>query len=186
MRVSLSSWRGLIPDFTFVGLQQYIELMSDRRFHIDVRNTAIFTVIFLIACLAIGLFLAVLLDQRLRGENLFRSIYLFPMAISFIVTGVIWRWLMNSATGTRISGLNLLFQNLGLDALISKWTSRPIRRGASPSSSSRRCGRCPASPWHSIWVGCGPSRTTCARRPGWTAPPRSRPSATSCCRCFSR
>jgi glucose/mannose transport system permease protein len=122
IRVSLSSWRGLIPDYTFVGLQQYIKLMSDRRFHIDVRNTAIFTVFFLIACLAIGLFLAVLLDQRLRGENLFRSIYLFPMAISFIVTGVIWRWLMNSATGTRISGLNLLFQNLGLDALISRWT----------------------------------------------------------------
>jgi len=122
IRVSLSSWRGLIPDFTFVGLQQYIDLMSDRRFHIDIRNTAIFTVIFLVACLAIGLFLAVLLDQRLRGENLLRSIYLFPMAISFIVTGVIWRWLMNSATGTRISGLNLLFQNLGLDALISKWT----------------------------------------------------------------
>ena len=122
IRVSLSSWRGLIPDFTFVGLQQYIDLMSDRRFHIDIRNTAIFTVIFLVACLAIGLFLAVLLDQRLRGENLLRSIYLFPMAISFIVTGVVWRWLMNSATGTRISGLNLLFQNLGLDTLISKWT----------------------------------------------------------------
>jgi glucose/mannose transport system permease protein len=121
IRVSLSSWRGLIPDFTFVGLQQYIELMSDRRFHIDIRNTAVFTVIFLIACLSIGLLLAVLLDQRLRGENLFRSIYLFPMAVSFIVTGVVWRWLMNSATGTRISGLNLLFQNLGLDVLISKW-----------------------------------------------------------------
>jgi glucose/mannose transport system permease protein len=121
IRVSMSSWRGLRPDYTFVGLEQYIELMGDRRFHIDVRNTAIFTILFLIACLALGLFLAVLLDQRLRGENFFRSIYLFPMAISFIVTGVIWRWLMNSATGTRISGLNLLFQSLGLDFLISKW-----------------------------------------------------------------
>ncbi len=122
IRVSLSKWRGLTPDFTFVGLQQYIELMHDRRFMIDVRNTAVFTVFFLIACLAIGLFLAVLLDQHLHGENLLRSIYLFPMAISFIVTGVIWRWLMNSATGTRISGLNLLFHNLRLDFLISKWT----------------------------------------------------------------
>ncbi len=122
IRVSLSKWRGLIPDFTFVGLQQYIELMHDRRFMIDVRNTAVFTVFFLIACLAIGLFLAVLLDQHLHGENFLRSIYLFPMAISFIVTGVIWRWLMNSATGTRISGLNLLFHNLRLDFLISKWT----------------------------------------------------------------
>jgi glucose/mannose transport system permease protein len=125
IRVSLSAWRGLNPDYTFVGLTQYAGLLNDRRFHIDIRNTAIFTIIFLIACLAIGLFLAILLDQRLRGENLLRSIYLFPMAISFIVTGVIWRWLMNSATGTRITGLNLLFQNLGLDFLVNRWNLTP-------------------------------------------------------------
>jgi len=121
LRVSLSEWTGLIPDYTFAGLRQYAELLDDRRFAIDVRNTAIFTVLFLAASLSIGLYLAVLLDQRLKGENLFRSIFLFPMAISFIVTGVAWRWLMTSATGTRISGLNLLFQNLGLDFLINKW-----------------------------------------------------------------
>jgi glucose/mannose transport system permease protein len=121
VRVSLSNWTGLRPDYTFAGLRQYIELFNDRRFGIDLRNTAIFTVLFLIVSLALGLFLATLLDQRLKGENLFRSIYLFPMAISFIVTGVVWRWLMNSATGTRISGLNLLFQTLGLDFLISRW-----------------------------------------------------------------
>lgn len=125
VRVSLSAWRGLNPDYTFVAFKHYISLLSDRRFHIDIRNTAIFTIIFLIACLAIGLFLAILLDQRLRGENLLRSIYLFPMAISFIVTGVIWRWLMNSATGTRISGINLLFEGLGLDSLISRWHLTP-------------------------------------------------------------
>jgi glucose/mannose transport system permease protein len=125
IRVSLSAWRGLNPDYTFVRLTQYAGLLNDRRFHIDIRNTAIFTIIFLIACLAIGLFLAILLDQRLRGENLLRNIYLFPMAISFIVTGVIWRWLMNSATGTRITGLNLLFQDLGLDFLVNRWTLTP-------------------------------------------------------------
>jgi len=129
VRVSLSAWRGLNPDYTFVGLKQYLDLLSDRRFHIDIRNTAIFTIIFLIACLAIGLFLAILLDQRLRGENLLRSIYLFPMAVSFIVTGVIWRWLMNSATGTRISGLNLLFHNLHLDFLINRWNLTPAPWG---------------------------------------------------------
>ena len=80
------------PDYTFVRLQQYAALLQDRRFGIDVRNTAIFTGLFLVVCLTIGFFLAVLLDQRLKGENFFRSIYLFPMAISFIVTGVIWRW----------------------------------------------------------------------------------------------
>jgi glucose/mannose transport system permease protein len=121
LRVSLSDWTGLIPDYTFAGLRQYIDLLDDRRFGIDVRNTAIFTILFLIVSLSIGLTLAILLDQKIRGENLFRSIFLFPMAISFIVTGVSWRWLMNSATGSRISGINLLFENLGLDFLISRW-----------------------------------------------------------------
>jgi len=121
LRVSLSNWTGLMPDYTFAGLRQYLELARDPRFAIDIRNTAIFTVLFLVSCIAIGLFLAILLDQRLRGENIFRSIFLFPMAVSFIVTGVAWRWLMNSATGTRISGLNLLFQQLGLDSLINNW-----------------------------------------------------------------
>ena len=121
LRVSLSNWTGLMPDYSFAGLRQYLELARDARFAIDIRNTAIFTVLFLVSCLAIGLFLAILLDQRLRGENLFRSIFLFPMAISFIVTGVAWRWLMNSATGSRISGLNLLFHQLGLDFLINEW-----------------------------------------------------------------
>ncbi len=121
LRVSMSQWTGLIPDYTFVGLQQYLDLLDDRRFGIDVRNTAIFTILFLAISLSIGLFLAILLDQRLRAESLFRSIFLFPMAVSFIVTGVAWRWLMSSATGSRISGLNLLFQDLGLDFLINRW-----------------------------------------------------------------
>lgn len=129
LRVSLSAWqKSLIPNYTFVGLQQYINLLTaDPRFtRFDLRNTAIFTVLFLIGCLVVGLFLAILLDQRLRGETFFRSVYLFPMAISFIVTGVVWRWLMNPATGSRITGLNLLFHTLHLDFLISKWHTTTI------------------------------------------------------------
>ena len=120
-RVSTSAWQGLLPDFTWVGAANYLELFDNRRFQIDIRNTVIFTVLFLVACLAIGLVLAILLDQRLRGEGLFRGVFLFPMAISFIVTGVAWRWLMNPARGSRISGLNLLFQRLGLDFLVNDW-----------------------------------------------------------------
>ena len=125
-RVSLSKWQGLLPDYTWAGLQNYVALFSDRRFMIDIRNTVMFTVLFLIANLIIGLALAILLDQRLKGENIFRGIFLFPMAISFIVTGVIWGWLMNPATGTRVTGINLLFDQIGLDFLISKWhTTKP-------------------------------------------------------------
>ncbi len=126
VRVSLSAWtQGLIPIYTFDGLKRYAELFQDRRFGIDMRNTAIFTLLFLIACLVMGLLLAILLDQRLKGEGFFRSVFLFPMAVSYIVTGVAWRWLMNPATGDRISGLNLLFDRLGLDFLISQWHTTP-------------------------------------------------------------
>jgi glucose/mannose transport system permease protein len=126
VRVSLSKWKGLNPDYTFVGLQQYTNLIfHDQRFLIDVRNTAVFTVGFILGCLLLGLGLAILLDQKLKGESLFRSIFLFPMSISFIASGVVWAWLMNPATGSRTTGLNLLFQNLGLDFLTSTWHATP-------------------------------------------------------------
>jgi len=124
-RVSLSKWKGLLPDYTWAGLENYKGLFSDARFNIDIRNTLIFTVIFVIGSLIIGLTLAVLLDQNIKSEGFFRSVYLFPMAISFIVTGVVWRWLMNPAMGSRLSGLNLLFTNMGLDFLVNKWYTTP-------------------------------------------------------------
>ena len=126
IRVSMSKWKGLNPDYTFVGLQQYTDLIfDDQRFLIDVRNTAVFTIGFILGCLILGLGLAILLDQKLKGESLFRSIFLFPMSISFIASGVVWAWLMNPATGSRTTGLNLLFQTLGLDFLTSTWHATP-------------------------------------------------------------
>ena len=124
-RVSLSQWVGLLPNYEWAGLANYANLLQDARFQIDIRNTVIFTVLFVGGSLLVGLGLAILLDQGLRGESFFRSLFLFPMAISFIVTGVVWRWLMNPAQGDRISGLNLLFDNLGLDFLISQWHTTP-------------------------------------------------------------
>lgn len=125
IRVSLSQWKGLLPDYTFVGLQNYLGLFKDPRFMVDIRNTVIFTVVFVSGSLLVGLLLAIMLDQKLPGEGFFRSLFLFPMAISFIVTGVVWRWLMNPAGGSRISGFNLLFANSGLDSLINQWHLTP-------------------------------------------------------------
>jgi len=125
VRVSVSKWKGLNPDYTFVGLQNYIDLFADPRFQLDIRNTLLFTAVFVIGTIVLGFFAAVLLDQGLKGENFFRSLYLFPMAISYIVTGVVWRWLMNPATGDRTSGLNLLFQFLHLDFLKNAWHTTP-------------------------------------------------------------
>ncbi len=125
LRVSLSEWKGLLPDYTWAGLKNYLGLLEDPRFHIDVRNTVIFTVVFVSGSLLVGLAMAVILDQNLPGEGFFRSLFMFPMAISFIVTGVIWRWLMNPAMGSRMSGFNLLFKNMGLDFLVSQWHLTP-------------------------------------------------------------
>ncbi|HWQ46553.1 MAG TPA: sugar ABC transporter permease [Longilinea sp.] len=125
MRVSISQWTGLLPDYTFVGFENYIYLFSTARFQIDITNTLIFTAVFMTGAIGLGFFLAVLLDQGLKGEAFFRSLFLFPMAISYIVTGVVWRWLMNPAQGDRISGFNLLFHNLGLDFLINRWHTTP-------------------------------------------------------------
>ncbi|HET9494071.1 MAG TPA: sugar ABC transporter permease [Chloroflexia bacterium] len=100
---SLTSWRGLgqmpqlgpirMPGGDFVGLDNYARMFGDRRFVTDLTNNGIFTVGFLLGCLVLGLLLAILLDQHIAGETFFRNVYLFPMALSFVVTGTIWRWL---------------------------------------------------------------------------------------------
>lgn len=125
VRVSLSNWKGLTPDYSWAGLKNYLELFSDSRFHVDIRNTLLFTGVFVIGSIVLGFFMAVMLDQGLKGEGFFRSLFLFPMAISYIVTGVIWRWLMNPAEGSRMSGFNLLFTSLNLDFLVNKWHTTP-------------------------------------------------------------
>ncbi len=118
--VSLVKWNTLLPDFTFVGLDNYARLFANERFQIDIRNTVGFTLLFIAACLVLGFGLAVLLDQRIKGEGVFRSIFLFPMSISFIVTGVVWRWLLNPSTG-----VNLLVQALGFKDFKPGWYTDP-------------------------------------------------------------
>ena len=120
-RVSLSEWQGLTPDYTWAGVSNFVELFGDRRFLIDMRNTLVFTTFFVVGAVLVGLTLAILLDRHVPGEGIFRSIFLFPLAISLIVTGVAWRWLMNPAAGDRRTGLNLLFDNIGLDPIINSW-----------------------------------------------------------------
>jgi len=124
--VSLTKWNKLLPDFSLVGLRNYQTLFANRRFQIDMRNMVVFTALFLISCLAVGFLLAVLLDQRIKGENLFRSIFLFPMAISFIVTGIAWRWLLNPGSVEMGStGVNLLFEKVGLGFFKTGWYTDP-------------------------------------------------------------
>ncbi|MBK8029199.1 MAG: sugar ABC transporter permease [Chloroflexi bacterium] len=103
----------------YIGGENYAELFSralDKRFRADLVNTVFFTIMFIIACLGVGMGLAILLDQKVKGENTFRTIFLFPMALSFVVTGVVWRWLFNPE-----NGINSLPTLIGLPAGTFFW-----------------------------------------------------------------
>jgi glucose/mannose transport system permease protein len=121
LRVSLSDWRGFRPDYEFTGLENYTHLQDDARFTNDVTNLVVFTVVFVGGTLIVGFLLALLLERGVRGEGVFRAVFLFPMAISFIATAIVWRWLLNNAEGDQQTGLNKLFDMLGLDFLVNDW-----------------------------------------------------------------
>ena len=120
-KVSLSNWRQAQHTTGWAGLQAYRDLNSDPVWTEDLHHILLFTGTFVIGALIIGLTLAFLLEKGVRGEGFFRSVYLFPMAVSFIAAGVVWRWLMNPATGDRSSGLNVVFHKAGLGFLANQW-----------------------------------------------------------------
>ena len=86
------------------------------RFQNDLINTVHFTAFFLAGCLVIGLGAAVLLDQRLRGTLFFQNVFMYPLALAFVVTGTVWRWIFNPYTG-----INVILDNLHLGFLKSGW-----------------------------------------------------------------
>jgi glucose/mannose transport system permease protein len=125
VRVSLSDWREAPHTTGWAGLSVYRELRTDERWSLDLRHIVIFTITFIVGTLLIGLFMAFLLDKGVRGEGVFRAVYLFPMAVSFIASGIVWRWLMNPAPGDRASGLNVVFDKLGVGFLANQWWQNP-------------------------------------------------------------
>ncbi len=107
---------------SYVGLQNYENILTDMlefSFRNSLANTFFFTIFFVIGCLVVGLILALLLDQNIVGEGIFRTIFLFPMALSFVVTGTIWRWMLQPN-----GGINILPQQLfGLDPIDFGWVN---------------------------------------------------------------
>nr|WP_245591426.1 sugar ABC transporter permease [Derxia gummosa] len=89
----------LMPRYEWAGLAQYEALFANERWWLALKNLAIFGGLFIVICMAVGLLLAVLLDQKVRAEGFIRSIYLYPMALSFIVTGTAWKWILNPEFG---------------------------------------------------------------------------------------
>lgn len=105
----------------FVWFANYFDLLASENFQHSLRNLLLYTVVFLGGTMVMGFLWAWMLDKPIRGEGIFRSVYLFPMAISFVASGVVWRWLLNSNQGEQASGLNRLFQIIGLDFLQNNW-----------------------------------------------------------------
>ena len=119
--LSLTSSR-MLPSFrNFVGFDQYITLFTEQaRWMVAMKNLVVFAGLYVAICVIVGLFLAILLDQKISGERVFQTIYLYPMALSFIVTGTIWRWIMNPTMG-----IELVIRSLGFEEFTFRWLVEP-------------------------------------------------------------
>lgn len=107
----------LLPRLTFVGLDQYTRLWAAPRWIVAVENLAIYGVLMLVLSLLIGFVLAALMDQKIRFEDTFRTIFLYPFALSFIVTGLVWQWLLNPDFGVQAVVRSLGWTNFAFDPL---------------------------------------------------------------------
>ncbi len=111
-----------MPSYEWVGLQQYARLMANDRWWVASQNLLVFGGLFIGVSLVIGVFLAVLLDQRIRREGFIRTIYLYPMALSMIVTGTAWQWLLNPGLG-----IDKMLRDWGWEGFRFDWLVDPDR-----------------------------------------------------------
>jgi len=117
--VSLSDWEGLAPSYNIVGFGQYATLFQDPEFLTSLTNNLILILLFVPSSLALGLFLAILLDSKVRFEGVFRNIYLLPFSLSFVITATLWLWMYNPHVGV----INTLLRAIGLGFLQPGWTT---------------------------------------------------------------
>jgi glucose/mannose transport system permease protein len=115
VRLSFTS-STLLPKLDWVGFRQYDRLFLNDRFVTSAENIAIFGVLFIAGCLVLGFLLAVFIDQKVRGEGLFRTVFLYPYAMSFVVTGVAWQWFLNPGLG-----LQKLVRDMGFETFTFDW-----------------------------------------------------------------
>ena len=119
--ISLTNSR-MLPSSVFVGTRQYDSLFGNERWIISVQNLGLFGALFLVSALILGFLLAAFIDQRVRGEGVLRSVFLYPFSMSFIVTGLAWRWLLDPT-----QGLTKLGQDIGLEGVQFDWLVRQDR-----------------------------------------------------------
>lgn len=109
-----------LPNYNFVGFAQYEKLLDNDRWSVASLNILIFGGLFILVCLLIGVVMAILLDQKIRAEGAIRTVFLYPMALSFIVTGTAWKWILNPGLG-----LEKLVHDLGYESFEFDWLVDP-------------------------------------------------------------
>ncbi|MGJ8584154.1 MAG: carbohydrate ABC transporter permease [Marinosulfonomonas sp.] len=108
--ISLSD-SSLLPSYGWVGFENYADLWSSRRWNIAYKNLFLFSAFYVTGAMGIGLMLAILIDQKVRAESVWRTIFLYPLAVSFVVTGSVWSWLYSPTAGIEFFVKNLGFEN---------------------------------------------------------------------------
>jgi glucose/mannose transport system permease protein len=108
--ISLSD-SSLLPTYGFAGFDNFASLWANRRWNIAYSNLFLFSFFYVIGAMFVGLLLAILIDQRVRGESTWRTIFLYPLAVSFVVTGTVWSWLYSPN-----AGIEFLVRSLGWDS----------------------------------------------------------------------
>jgi glucose/mannose transport system permease protein len=117
LAVSFTSSR-TFPAADFVGLEQYRRLLDNERWSQALHNLALYGVLFIVACLVIGTLLAIFMDQQVRAEGVLRTIFLYPYAMSFVATGLVWQWVMNPEVGLQQAVRQLGFASFSFDWIV--------------------------------------------------------------------
>lgn len=119
LKISLTNSRSF-PSDTFVGLAQYSRLFDNERWLLSMNNLAVYGVLFIAACMVIGFLLAVFIDQNVSGEGVLRTVFLYPYAMSFVATGLVWQWMLTPDVGIEHAVRQLGFPNFHFDWIVDQ------------------------------------------------------------------
>ena len=119
LRVSLTNAR-TFPSDVYVGLAQYERLFQNERWLLSLNNLALYGLLFISLSMVLGLLLAVFIDQKVRGEGLLRTVFLYPYAMSFVATGLVWQWLLNPELGLQNAVQGLGFSGVQFDWIVDQ------------------------------------------------------------------
>ena len=117
--LSLSNSR-MLPSYDWVGISNYFRLFGSDRFQVALTNLVIFGTLYVGFTILIGVVLAIFLDQKIRSEGALRTVFLYPMAVSFMVTGTAWRWILNPGLG-----IERAVRDWGFESFTFDWIVRP-------------------------------------------------------------